>query len=728
MTMVPSLLVSSKVLLEFLLDKDTGLPLAAGIINLYKDSNRLIRKNWYYKTGTYSAGYTYAALPNPMTLNASGAIVDSVGNEVTPYYYPFDEDNSETQELYYVSVFNSAGTAQFTRQGFPPLHVAGAVGAQATYQNLIVNNQFWNQNSSSQASGEVTLTLTNETNIAICPSNHDGYSMPDIRFLKDVTGANDTIVFKRYLNTDPIFTGNVTPQFYINISCTSVAGEGYKFIQFPITLNTRNLEQEPFIFTVQTQLPSGAPSRTISAKLLKYLGSANTVALGSTIGTGTITPAASWTKATLTDTFPTLNAADVISPTEDDAFYVQLSIPVNQAYEFNIAVPSLYLGDTAATNDFQSYDKIDSITNSPRTGDFRHTLNRFQLGWVPANDGTIGQQGSVATTRANTDTWPLYKLIWENTSRTWTPLSAATAGTAYADFIAGTKISLTKNLGRVLQGLDPIFVTPSTFTATLAPVNFTVTATPGVNLTLASPITFTAGTPIRVSSTGTLPAGYVSPYTSVQASDPVFETGVTYYISSAGLTTTNIRLTVTRAQAIAGTDSITFTTAGAGTQTIVNTNNVLTLATSQSPVLKAGTSVIFTNSGGGLPSGLSASTVYYITSTTLAATTITVSDNLTDALAGYFIPILNAGTGTQTVSNALGSYNGSSYTTQVARHNHLFPAAGDSTPVVVSAGGATTGAGAGAGEAPAGITTFIDGVEKVSLMQPASLVNLFIKL
>lgn len=727
MAMVPSQLVASKVLLQFLIDKDTGLPLASGTINLYKDNNRLIRKNWYFKQGTPSAGYTYAALPNPMTLSGSGVIVDSMGNEVTPYYYPFDEDNSATQELYYITVYNSAATFQFDQQGWPPLNRAESVGEQATLQNLIVNNQFWNQNVSSQAvvgtSPEVTLTLTNETNIAICPSNHDGYSMPDIRFMKDVTGANDTIVFKRYANTDPLFTGNVTPQFYIHISCSSLAAETYKFIQFPICLNTRNLEQEPFIFTIQTKLPSGAASRNISARILKYLGSANLVALGDTIGTGTITPTSSWAKSTLTGTFPTLDAADLISPTADDAFYLQLSLPTNQAYEFDIAVPSLYLGSIAATNDFQSYDKIDSITNSPRTGDYRHTLNRFQLGWVPANDGTIGQRGSGATTRANTDCWPLYKLIYENVSRTWAPLSA-TVGSAYADFIAGNKLSLTKNLGRVLQGLDPIFVTPSTFTASVSTLSVISASTVTDQIELGSAFTFFNGQPLQFNATGTLPGVFVpgdNPSSTTTANTFArLQANTTYY--AIFVDTTHIKLAFTLAEALAGT-AMNIVDAGTQPNTIINTNNVLTLATSQSPVLKAGTAVILTNSGGALPGGLSASTIYYIVNRSLAATTITLSDNLKDALDGYYIPILTAGTGTHTVNNALGAYNGSGYTTDVARHSHIQNADTWYDTAAGNAAGVTVHV-----NLDGSLETFVEGVERVSLIQPSAYVNLYLKL
>ena len=64
MAITPSLLIASKALQQFLVDKDSGQPLASGTIDLYKDNSRNERKNWYYKTGTPGA-YTFETLPNP---------------------------------------------------------------------------------------------------------------------------------------------------------------------------------------------------------------------------------------------------------------------------------------------------------------------------------------------------------------------------------------------------------------------------------------------------------------------------------------------------------------------------------------------------------------------------------------------------------------------------------------------------------------------------------------
>jgi hypothetical protein len=72
--------------------------------------------------------------------------------------------------------------------------------------------------------------------------------------------------------------------------------------------------------------------------------------------------------------------------------------------------------------------------------------------------------------------------------------------------------------------------------------------------------------------------------------------------------------------------------------------------------LSTGDSVQFTNSGGGLPTGLSAGVTYYAVA--VDANTFKVSDTLAHALAGTnIVDITGAGTGTQFVSKVLAMYS-----------------------------------------------------------------------
>ena len=78
-------------------------------------------------------------------------------------------------------------------------------------------------------------------------------------------------------------------------------------------------------------------------------------------------------------------------------------------------------------------------------------------GWVLLNDGSIGDANSGAVTRFNSDTWPLFNLLWWGTSDDWCSLYAAYTWTRTgrgaspeADFAAHRHILLPKVLGRVL--------------------------------------------------------------------------------------------------------------------------------------------------------------------------------------------------------------------------------------------------------------------------------------
>jgi microcystin-dependent protein len=96
------------------------------------------------------------------------------------------------------------------------------------------------------------------------------------------------------------------------------------------------------------------------------------------------------------------------------------------------------------------------------TGDVRLTMRATaDAGWVMCNDGTIGDAGSGATARADTDTEDLFTLLWNNVADGFAPVSGGRGASAAADFAAGKTIGLTKMLGRALavagsgSGLSP---------------------------------------------------------------------------------------------------------------------------------------------------------------------------------------------------------------------------------------------------------------------------------
>lgn len=100
-----------------------------------------------------------------------------------------------------------------------------------------------------------------------------------------------------------------------------------------------------------------------------------------------------------------------------------------------------------------SFSTLGSFT----TGDAKVTLKASaDPGWIFANDGSIGNTSSGATTRANDDTAPLFILEWNNISNSFaqvqdssgTPVSRGIS--AAADFAANRRILVPKVLGRAL--------------------------------------------------------------------------------------------------------------------------------------------------------------------------------------------------------------------------------------------------------------------------------------
>jgi hypothetical protein len=85
------------------------------------------------------------------------------------------------------------------------------------------------------------------------------------------------------------------------------------------------------------------------------------------------------------------------------------------------------------------------------TGDVKLTLKTTpDSTWVMANDGSIGDAVSSATTLASSATQALFTLIYNNVSNTYAPVSGGRGASAAADFGAHKRLTITKMLGRTL--------------------------------------------------------------------------------------------------------------------------------------------------------------------------------------------------------------------------------------------------------------------------------------
>ncbi len=716
MAIVESNLVQGYILQNYFVSKDTGEALSAGVVTLYKDNDRQILKNWYYLDGTFGA-YEFKKLPNPLVLSAIGTIVDDNGNNVIPFYYPFDEENASDSEAYYITVDDSEGQRQFTVQNFPFSTQQRQESEVPTYQNLIVNGRFWNNISQTYPTGGgETIQATNDLDLVVCPSQHDGFHQPDIRFQKDIPGGDDQITFKKFSFGADEFKSAIRPEIYLNHLCNTSLDSDVKWYQIPISLHLRTLDNVDATFTIWSREASTNVNNSFTVKLVRFYGTDPGTSKETTIGT-VDTMSTNWTRSVFSFKFPsTINIPE--SLTGDSAYYIRIELPSALDFDIDLAIPSVYLGDEVPTTDFVTYDQIDPVINSPRTGDFRQTLNTVNLGWIAANNKTIGSPNSAADIRGFR-TWPLYKLLWDHVLQLWAPIDAnpvAVRGTsAKEDYTNNRVLQLTQNLGRVLAGLNPDFTSSVNFTVSVTPVTVTVTGTPTKTIALGSSTSFVAGDPIQFSTTVTLPSPLIPNFT--------------YYVSSAGLSGTTIEVAITRADAVSGVNSVSLTSTGSGTHSIVNTDYDLTL--SSATTLKAGTPVNLTTAGT-LPAGFIAGKVYYVSSASLSTTNIRLAVGLEDALNGYYLPILDAGSGTFSVRSALGAYYGTNEHVlsigELAAHKHDITS--PSGNLLYTTGSSVPGGGGASNTIIWASPETDDTGDSLphNITQPTSFTNVFIKL
>lgn len=340
---------------EYFVDKDTGFPLAGGVISFYSDVNRTTLKPVYQLTGVppYS-GSIYTALPNPLTLSSAGTLVDSFGNQVILYYYPFDANGNI--ELYYITIYSAGGVLQKTIQAWPNFVESNA--SSADFTNFIPNGQFLLHNNipayngivgQAYALGQVRAL---DTNIASGNWSFDRSS----------NSSTDFVVFKPFGSyvTNP----SSSPRYYVEISCTSPnRGDTIKDlrINFPdVNKFASDTQEYTFAFTAKSN--SGSSLTGVELIVRKNFGSGGsdptenviqTVPAittsytviqqsftfgnntGKTIGTGgddTVSlvvrfPATSTFDVSLTDFVLTINAVNVtVFPTTTEAQFMSTAL------------------------------------------------------------------------------------------------------------------------------------------------------------------------------------------------------------------------------------------------------------------------------------------------------------------------------------------------------------------------------------------------------------------
>lgn len=437
------------------------------------------------------------------TIPWTNPIVFDLNGTQGPFYWTVD--SSDLTETYYIFVNDANGDLIWDMDNYAPPGSGGG-GDTTTYipvVNYITNNQFIDH--IDDDAGPIGL------NLVIAPSNHKGFTPalinpvvgingtvgPDIRFVKDSLANTDTITFPPFIfGLDPLI-GDVTPVDYVRYRCTtSNPGESLKAFQFPITQKVKNLAN----FQVSFNIWAMAASPTdMDIYVRQYFGSTPTASADFRDKVGTLSLTATWTQLPISFTVPSVALKSLGTPgteTDDDALYLQLEMPHNELCDISFTKPALYVGADINPNiDFQTYDQINSVNSTPRTGDIKSSYvsnplstaaNLALKGWVPMNDGSIGNVGSGATTRANKDTFQLFKTIWDGVTNFWAPTQdsggtpVSRGASAVADFVALRRLVLPLSLGRALAAAGTgTGLTARTLGQNLGSETITLNAMPG---------------------------------------------------------------------------------------------------------------------------------------------------------------------------------------------------------------------------------------------------------
>ena len=391
--------------------------------------------------------------PNPVVFNANGTS--------GPFYWQLDSDNPD--DLYFIRILDNDGNLLFEDNTYP-ISGGGSGGSITLVQNIeniIINNSFlYNIGSTS------VTPVPNGTFLA--PGSHSNLFYPDINYISSGTSnANDSISFQSFpVGTNPI-APDFAPPYYLNYTClNNSTGDTLKGIRLPITPYVNTVANQIFTFTFQARANSGADQ--LNVQLRQYFGSGGTAPPPSsdqitllTVTPITLTP--SFVMYNINFSIPTVLGKN-LSTSNDDGTYIEILLPTNSQTNIDIAKPSLYVGSLSPNSILEYQEEIEAKIETPRTGDVKPSVNpfgfnsnqQFQNGWIPLNDGTIGNSLSNATTRAKPDTWLLYQLLFNNTAAADCPLfnsvgsPISKSGTALFNWNNNNALQLPLTANRVL--------------------------------------------------------------------------------------------------------------------------------------------------------------------------------------------------------------------------------------------------------------------------------------
>jgi hypothetical protein len=506
------LYVAGMSLQEYLVDKDSGEPLAGGMIFF-----KAINNQGNYKSVYELVGGQFLPLPNPVILSGVGTVQDDNGNDIVIYYYPYDADGNV--ELYYVEVQSSGGVPQFTRDNWPPNSFnSGGGGSGSSAINYVPNPQFLTHNN---------LTPTTQVQPGTTEIASGGWEF--VLSPNDSTSIN-TISFP--VNNSYVASPPQSPLYNLNIiSVTPSTGDSLKALRLKFD-DANKFSSNSQIYTYGFFAKTTGSAINVTLVLRKYFGA----------GGSTFIPVNLTTFSIDSTDFQLFQFSFVFGENSGFTFgtgesYVALDIQFNVADAFNLTFNDFML----LTGDLQL--DIDSL---PVQTD-ADTLTRSIAGWMD-NPGFNGEDLYLPLVRTP------YGLTWDNSQiglvyaslkGTLSPGELLCDGTTYFNNQYSSDGIPYSRLGAVLWNNAsysevPLFGTGSDFVTAFSvgngvfylAANKAGTATPPINGTLSTTFTIETDCP----GVATAPAVYAGDWTASGAANAFFRYND---IGTASLTTSN---------------------------------------------------------------------------------------------------------------------------------------------------------------------------------------------
>lgn len=321
---------------QFYINKKTGLPLVKGKITFYKDDQRTLAglKPIYTLSGS-PPNYSYVELPNPLTLSAVGTIQDDNGNNVLPFYFPYDEQGN--LELYYVTVYSSDAVLQFTREGWPNINLDNSKN-EGNIVNFIPNGQFLIHNNipakENKVAGEITQAIT-----ILAPGGWT-FHRPE------QSTAKDLVVFERFGSAVSNPTGY--PRYAIRIeNQLPSSGDLVKDLRIRFRNVNRFASKDhyyTFAFAAQTNTGNALG---VTALVIKNFGQS-----GSPVEekiTNTVTLTSTYTLINIPFIFGE-NQNKTLGLNDDDSVAIALRFPTNSVFDVSLTDFILTQGNAQITD------------------------------------------------------------------------------------------------------------------------------------------------------------------------------------------------------------------------------------------------------------------------------------------------------------------------------------------------------------------------------------------